>query len=64
MDREQIVYRAKLAEEAERYEDMVKSVKELAQKSSGANLSVEERNLLSGASLVPPPRLVFVVRDL
>ena len=45
--REDSVYLAKLAEQAERYEEMVESMKEVA--SSGQELSVEERNLLSVA---------------
>jgi len=47
MSRETLVYGAKLAEEAERYDDMVESVRRLAQ--LGVQLSVEERNLLSVA---------------
>lgn len=46
-NREQLVYLAKLAEEAERYEDMVMNVKSLAELS--VQLNVEERNLLSVA---------------
>lgn len=45
--RDEIVYRAKLAEQAERYEEMVESMKAVA--TSGEELSVEERNLLSVA---------------
>jgi len=41
------VYRAKLAEQAERYEDMVEFMKVVA--NLGRELSVEERNLLSVA---------------
>lgn len=41
------VYLAKLAEQAERYEEMVENMKAVA--SSGEELSVEERNLLSVA---------------
>jgi len=41
------VYQAKLAEQAERYDDMVESMKKVAH--MGADLSVEERNLLSVA---------------
>jgi len=40
------VYKAKLAEQAERYEEMVEYMKEVATASSG-DLSLEERNLLS-----------------
>lgn len=47
MSREQLVYMAKLAEEAERYEDMVQNVKALAE--LNIQLNVEERNLLSVA---------------
>jgi len=45
--RESLVYMAKLAEEAERYEDMVQNVKSLAE--LNIQLNVEERNLLSVA---------------
>jgi 14-3-3 protein epsilon len=45
--REDSVYLAKLAEQAERYEEMVENMKHVA--SSGQELSVEERNLLSVA---------------
>ncbi|KAK3830936.1 MAG: 14-3-3 protein [Linnemannia elongata] len=45
--REDHVYLAKLAEQAERYEEMVKNMKDVA--SVGKELSVEERNLLSVA---------------
>lgn len=45
--REDSVYLAKLAEQAERYEEMVDNMKAVA--SSGQELSVEERNLLSVA---------------
>lgn len=41
------VYQAKLAEQAERYDDMVTSMKRVAQ--LGSDLTVEERNLLSVA---------------
>jgi 14-3-3 protein epsilon len=46
-ERERLVYQAKLAEEAERYEDMVTNVKALAE--LDVQLNVEERNLLSVA---------------
>jgi len=48
MSREESVYMAKLAEQAERYEDMVQWMKKVA---TGENpeLSVDERNLLSVA---------------
>jgi len=42
------VYMAKLAEQAERYEEMVEAMKEVA-KSKESDLSLEERNLLSVA---------------
>ncbi|KAF8939420.1 14-3-3 protein [Dissophora ornata] len=45
--REDHVYLAKLAEQAERYEEMVKNMKEVA--FANTELSVEERNLLSVA---------------
>ncbi|VEU19264.1 DEKNAAC100483 [Brettanomyces naardenensis] len=47
LSREDSVYLAKLAEQAERYEEMVENMKTVA--SSGQELSVEERNLLSVA---------------
>jgi len=46
-DREDNVYMAKLAEQAERYDEMVDSMKKVAMLSQ--ELSVEERNLLSVA---------------
>ncbi|EFA86448.1 hypothetical protein PPL_00241 [Heterostelium album PN500] len=46
-EREDSVYMAKLAEQAERYEEMVESMKKVAQ--MDVELSVEERNLLSVA---------------
>jgi len=45
--RSNLVYMAKLAEEAERYDDMVTNVKQLAELQ--VQLTVEERNLLSVA---------------
>ena len=42
------ILRAKLAEQAERYEDMTKAMKTVAE-SSSEELTVEERNLLSVA---------------
>ncbi len=45
--REDSVYLAKLAEQAERYEEMVESIKAVA--ASGEELTIEERNLLSVA---------------
>ncbi|KAM9332347.1 14-3-3 protein epsilon-like isoform 2-T2 [Pholidichthys leucotaenia] len=47
MDREGKVYKAKLAEQAERYDEMIKSMKEVAEMDE--ELTVEERNLLSVA---------------
>ncbi|KAM3283171.1 14-3-3 protein 10 [Capsicum baccatum] len=48
--REQCLYLAKLAEQAERYEEMVKFMEKLVVGSgSGSELTVEERNLLSVA---------------
>merc|ERR1712157_289012 len=47
MSREQNVYNAKLAEQAERYDEMADYMAKVG--GSGAELSVEERNLLSVA---------------
>ena len=41
--------RAKLAEQAERYDDMAEAMKLVTQSENGADLSSEERNLLSVA---------------
>ncbi|KAF9620728.1 hypothetical protein IFM89_014249 [Coptis chinensis] len=50
LNREQYVYLAKLAEQAERYEEMVSFMEKLVTGSTSvAELSVEERNLLSVA---------------
>lgn len=46
-EREDNVYQAKLAEQAERYDEMVSAMKKVAQQNS--DLTVEERNLLSVA---------------
>jgi len=46
-ERDSIVYKAKLAEQAERYDEMAEFMKSVAQ--MGEELSVEERNLLSVA---------------
>lgn len=46
-EREDSVYKAKLAEQAERYDEMVEAMKAVAQMSD--ELSIEERNLLSVA---------------
>jgi 14-3-3 protein epsilon len=47
MDRESLIYLAKLAEQAERFDEMVEHMKAVAEKN--VELSVEERNLLSVA---------------
>ncbi len=47
--REQSVYLAKLAEQAERYDEMVEEMSKVAKSASDNELSVEERNLLSVA---------------
>ncbi|KAJ2850023.1 14-3-3 protein [Coemansia brasiliensis] len=47
MSREDYVYKAKLSEQAERYDEMVESMKKVAAEEQ--ELSVEERNLLSVA---------------
>ncbi|KAL8208131.1 hypothetical protein R6Q57_007543 [Mikania cordata] len=44
-DREIFVYTAKLAEQAERYDEMVEAMKKVAK--LGVELTLEERNLLS-----------------
>ena len=49
VDREECVYMAKLAEQAERYDEMVEEVKKIAKMVDVQELSVEERNLLSVA---------------
>mmetsp|Transcript_34963 Transcript_34963/g.66801 ORF Transcript_34963/g.66801 Transcript_34963/m.66801 type:complete len:257 (+) Transcript_34963:94-864(+) len=46
-DREGLVYKAKLAEQAERYDEMVEAMKQVSQMAATSELSVEERNLLS-----------------
>ena len=46
-DKEELVQRAKLAEQAERYDDMASSMKSVTE--TGIELSNEERNLLSVA---------------
>jgi len=46
-DRESIVYKAKLAEQAERFDEMVQDMKDVAKQQQ--ELTVEERNLLSVA---------------
>eukprot|EP00164_Ancoracysta_twista_P000254 GFYU01000359.1.p1 GENE.GFYU01000359.1~~GFYU01000359.1.p1 ORF type:complete len:263 (+),score=78.20 GFYU01000359.1:56-790(+) len=47
MSRESEVYMAKLAEQAERYDEMVEAMKRVAK--MGVDLTIEERNLLSVA---------------
>ena len=47
MDRDSLVYQAKLAEQAERFDEMVEHMKAVAQQP--VELTVEERNLLSVA---------------
>jgi 14-3-3 protein epsilon len=47
MDRESLVYKTKLAEQAERFDDMVNHMKEVARRPK--ELTVEERHLLSVA---------------
>lgn len=47
MERENLVVRAKLAEQCERYDDMAEIMKEVTEQ--GDDLSNEERNLLSVA---------------
>ena len=49
IDRDECVYMAKLAEQAERYDEMVDEMKKVAQWVHDQELSVEERNLLSVA---------------
>lgn len=47
--REESLYVAKLAEQAERYDEMVEEMKKVAKMVHDQELSVEERNLLSVA---------------
>lgn len=47
MDKSDLVQKAKLAEQAERYDDMAAAMKAVTEQ--GAELSNEERNLLSVA---------------
>ncbi|RWW34293.1 hypothetical protein BHE74_00001389 [Ensete ventricosum] len=49
LPREDNVYMAKLAEQAERYEEMVEFMEKVVKTISGEELTVEERNLLSVA---------------
>ena len=48
-EREDCVYMAKLAEQAERYDEMVAEMKKVAKMVQESELTVEERNLLSVA---------------
>ncbi|GJP41294.1 hypothetical protein CLOM_g952 [Closterium sp. NIES-68] len=48
-EREDQVYLAKLAEQAERYDEMVEAIEKVAKLADSVELSVEERNLLSVA---------------
>lgn len=47
MEKDELVQRAKLAEQAERYDDMAQAMKQVTE--TGVELSNEERNLLSVA---------------
>ncbi|CAF2162086.1 unnamed protein product [Brassica napus] len=47
--REDLVYMAKLAEQAERYEEMVQFMEKVSAATDGSELTIEERNLLSVA---------------
>ena len=47
LDRHSLIYKAKLAEQAERFDDMAQAMKDVAKQST--ELSVDERNLLSVA---------------
>lgn len=47
MDRDSLVYKAKLAEQAERFDEMVSDMKDVSRQPQ--ELTVEERNLLSVA---------------
>ena len=47
VDRDTLIFNAKLAEQTERFEEMVAAMKQVAE--MGVELSVEERNLLSVA---------------
>lgn len=59
MDKNDLVQKAKLAEQAERYDDMAAAMKAVTEQ--GDELSNEERNLLSVAykNVVRPPRLCW-----
>jgi 14-3-3 protein epsilon len=47
MARANLLFAAKISEQAERYQDMVAEMKKIAQMAGEQELSVEERNLLS-----------------
>ena len=47
--RDLCVFSAKLAEQAERYDEMAAAVKDMVQSTGGSDLSAEERSLLSVA---------------
>lgn len=47
--REDFVFAAELAEQAERYDEMVQAVKEFVKAAGGAELTTQERNFLSVA---------------
>lgn len=49
VEKEEAIYRAKLAEQAERYDDMVEAMKTVAMSADEEDLNNEERNLLSVA---------------
>lgn len=49
MDKEPLIQRAKLAEQAERYDDMASAMKEVTKMTKDQQLTTEERNLLSVA---------------
>lgn len=48
-DKDTLIHRAKLAEQAERYEDMAESMKKVTEMDTEEQLTTEERNLLSVA---------------
>ena len=48
-DREEHVFMAKLAEQGERYDEMVEEMRKVAEQVHESELTVEERNLLSVA---------------
>lgn len=59
VDKEELVQKAKLAEQSERYDDMAQAMKSVTE--TGVELSNEERNLLSVAykNVVGARRSVF-----